>query len=399
MEIRLESMNGSVPPEDTFVAVRIGDVQKQSRFESARTYKFNGQGDQWSYGRIEVFRRVGCLTVNLEDAAREVKVPCESPGFPDSLAMKLAVIGDGEANIVSSKAKAKTAIDAAQRYIDTYQIEDILAEAMREVLKNRPEDPNRFLSNHFLQRSDVGPIKPKPAGTVQRQRPTSGGKKLPPLEGAPSLPKSQVAKAGTVPKPSAQDKVPDFRCCPVSYWARLHRSFAPKQAPPREEASRSAPSMPQPILDTRSSSKFEHMPSVGGMLLLRTESKELAADSLTTVFAKKPSVGTWLASPVPITGDIISLRQKMRDGLLEASMGGNLKEVLLGLPPQSKAVFAKPSVGTWLMAKPQKMARPWYFESEAPNKEQFIADLQKVIHTREDEVARLRSEIEALKRP
>mmetsp|Transcript_55995 Transcript_55995/g.103586 ORF Transcript_55995/g.103586 Transcript_55995/m.103586 type:complete len:409 (-) Transcript_55995:77-1303(-) len=407
MEIRLESINGSVPPEDTFVAVRIGDVQKQSRFESARTYKFSGQGEQWSHGRIEVFKRVGCLTVNLEDAAREVKVPCESPGFPENLAMNLAVVGSGQADLVSNKAATKTAIDAAQRYIDANQIEDILAEAMREVLKHRPEDPNRFLSNHFLQRSDVGPIKPKPGGmvpNVPRQRPTSGGKRLPPLEGAPALPKSEVGSGlvSASPKPSAQNKVPDFRCCPSSYWARLHSSFVPKQ-PSRAEASQAEaaePSIPpQPILETRSSSKFVHMPSVGGMLSLRSQSKELAVEvQQATTFAKKPSVGTWLASPAPVTGDITSLRLKMRDGLLEASMKGSLKEVLLGLPAAPKVFYAKPSVGTWLVAKPKKMARPWYFENEVSDQTRFIADLQRIIHTREDEVARLRTELEALKR-
>mmetsp|Transcript_55780 Transcript_55780/g.132962 ORF Transcript_55780/g.132962 Transcript_55780/m.132962 type:complete len:396 (-) Transcript_55780:147-1334(-) len=393
MEIRLDAVSGGAPPEDTYVAVRIGDVQKQSRFESSRTYKFNNSQEQWSYGRIEVFKRVGYLTVNLDKDIRDVKVPCESPGFPENLSMKLAISGDQAGMLKDGKSKAKVAMDASQRYIDEYQIEDILAEAMREVLRHRPEDPNRFLSNHFLQRSDMGPIKPKTNGTVPaipRQRPTSGGK-LPPLEGAPMPPKMQGG-AKPVPKPSPQSKVPDFRCCPAPYWANLHKSFPTGQP--------QASSKPQltPQTEPRSGSKFEHMPSVGGMLSPLRRGQVSQATQQLAAFSKKPSVGTWLSAPsVPVTGDITALRLKMRDGLLEASEKGNLKETILGLPTGPPAFHAKPSVASWLAAKPKKMARPWYFESEVADKDKFIVDLQKVIGDREDEVKALRGQVEAMK--
>mmetsp|Transcript_75927 Transcript_75927/g.213912 ORF Transcript_75927/g.213912 Transcript_75927/m.213912 type:complete len:140 (+) Transcript_75927:78-497(+) len=66
MEVQVDAF-GDAPP-DTFLALRIGDVQKQTRFSDSRTFKFpKGAPNGFNFGRVEVFKRIGHLTVRLDD--------------------------------------------------------------------------------------------------------------------------------------------------------------------------------------------------------------------------------------------------------------------------------------------------------------------------------------------
>ena len=65
MQVRLDSAVGQAPPLDTFVSLRIGDVQRQSRFALARTFHFPEIVDE-RHGRLEVFKRIGQATVSFD---------------------------------------------------------------------------------------------------------------------------------------------------------------------------------------------------------------------------------------------------------------------------------------------------------------------------------------------
>merc|ERR1740139_1268395 len=85
MEVRINAVEGRpAPPEGTFVSMRIGDVQKQSRFIESRTYKFPDQAkEKQHFGRLEVFKRIGYMSVRLDGKGREqaISIPCDFPGL------------------------------------------------------------------------------------------------------------------------------------------------------------------------------------------------------------------------------------------------------------------------------------------------------------------------------
>eukprot|EP00930_Biecheleria_cincta_P086293 TRINITY_DN755_c0_g3_i1.p1 TRINITY_DN755_c0_g3~~TRINITY_DN755_c0_g3_i1.p1 ORF type:complete len:984 (+),score=232.98 TRINITY_DN755_c0_g3_i1:38-2989(+) len=176
MEVRLDALLGEASPKDTFVSMRIGDVQKQSRLAASRTYRFPDPGDNRNgFGRIEVFQRVGHMTVSFDSKtgkAQDVEVPCNFPGL-DKLQLKLAVTGGGsmlrEEIPVANKAKVKSKLDEAQKYLAKHKLEELLAEAMREVIHQKPDDPHSFLRNHIMKHAPSKDMPPPPPARVDEE--------------------------------------------------------------------------------------------------------------------------------------------------------------------------------------------------------------------------------------
>lgn len=205
MEVRIDAKAGLDAPSDTFVSMRIGEVQKQSRFADSRTYRFpapaKGQGN---FGRIEVFKRIGHLTVKFDDmdgSAKDVTVPVDVPGLKN-LALSLSVKGGGTETLPQLKAnstkRAKQRKDAAQRYLDDHNLEDTLADAMKELIHTKPRDPHAFLSNLILRRS-------------RRAQDPAAGAGLPALHGAssmPELPPASPSFGKQRSRPNTRDKLP-----------------------------------------------------------------------------------------------------------------------------------------------------------------------------------------------
>lgn len=95
MEIRIEAPAGEAPPPNTFVSMRVGDIQKQSRLETTRTYRFPPPQDaRGTIARLEVFKRVGNISVDLDkcNSSDRLEVPC-SDLDRDSIALRLDVKG------------------------------------------------------------------------------------------------------------------------------------------------------------------------------------------------------------------------------------------------------------------------------------------------------------------
>mmetsp|Transcript_122101 Transcript_122101/g.390516 ORF Transcript_122101/g.390516 Transcript_122101/m.390516 type:complete len:233 (+) Transcript_122101:135-833(+) len=163
MEVQVDAF-GDAPP-DTFLALRIGDVQKQSRFSDSRTFKFpKGAPNGFNFGRVEVFKRIGHLTVRLDDlegGAKDVEVPCDYPGTRQ-VSMRLAVRGGQLDHLpgldAKSGAKFKQRQDTAQRYLEEHKLEELLADAMKHLIHKKPHNPHQFLSKFILQRSSTPPL-------------------------------------------------------------------------------------------------------------------------------------------------------------------------------------------------------------------------------------------------
>eukprot|EP00929_Paragymnodinium_shiwhaense_P018921 TRINITY_DN13063_c0_g4_i1.p1 TRINITY_DN13063_c0_g4~~TRINITY_DN13063_c0_g4_i1.p1 ORF type:complete len:695 (-),score=151.68 TRINITY_DN13063_c0_g4_i1:59-2143(-) len=175
MEVLLEHSWGLAPPEDTFVSVRVGQVQKQSRFSKSRAYQFPPLSHEplGRFGRIEIFQRVGHATVDLDRdlVAQQVQVPCtfvEAGGSPNARSLNLSVAvkevqqmtAAKEVTKSSRKKEAKQKMTKAHDYLQQHRLEEVLAEAMKEVISTRPQDPHSFLSKMILKHAATATAPP-----------------------------------------------------------------------------------------------------------------------------------------------------------------------------------------------------------------------------------------------
>eukprot|EP00929_Paragymnodinium_shiwhaense_P088485 TRINITY_DN487_c0_g1_i1.p1 TRINITY_DN487_c0_g1~~TRINITY_DN487_c0_g1_i1.p1 ORF type:complete len:495 (+),score=140.79 TRINITY_DN487_c0_g1_i1:96-1580(+) len=161
MEIRLDTVNSlETLPKDMFVSMRVGDSQKQTRLAATRSFKFpvDAKGKHGPFGRVEVFRRIGAATVPLDqqvDGAQELEVGCSDMEL-SCLRLRLAVNAGAGGNAMqapSSPLKAashKGKFDQAKLYLDEHNLEEVIAAAMREVIRERPADPLKYLTENLI---------------------------------------------------------------------------------------------------------------------------------------------------------------------------------------------------------------------------------------------------------
>jgi hypothetical protein len=270
MEVKIEAVTGESVPEDTFISMRVGDVQKQSRFTTSRQYQFPDPGDsRGQFGRIEVFQRVGHKTLTfdgLEGAFQQIQVPCKFVSeAQNALNLKVAAkmikaATAPDKHAVDKKSKARARLDAAQVYLAEHHIEELLADAMKEVIQAKPKDPYSFLSNQILKSagsfaangaSMLPPIPTKPQVGAERPttptqerksaappskdvcRPGSRGEKLPPLgknAPMPTQPPCTQAPTGVPLEVKTTDAVlspksADIRALPSPAWQAMYARF------------------------------------------------------------------------------------------------------------------------------------------------------------------------------
>jgi len=99
--------NWKSAPDDTFVSVHVGQTVKHKRLGKVHNFRFQDTGESGhraTFGRVEIYKRVGYTTVSLHagenNSFQDIEVPCEDPGFrsiaPDGkIRMKFAVKGAG----------------------------------------------------------------------------------------------------------------------------------------------------------------------------------------------------------------------------------------------------------------------------------------------------------------
>lgn len=306
MELRIESAEGFNLPPGCHIGVRVGDVLKQGRYEPQRCYNFPAT-ERRRNAKIDVYRHVGSCMVAVDPEAKMMRSVDVSSVDPSIAEMKLKV--NVQSTIADSgkqrEAKAKAVRSQAKEYLSKYNIEERLADAVKALLKEQPQNPTEFLCRH-LRGDDVEPKKPPQAAVGTAACRASG----PASRSKPFASMSFRDYYKAIVKPSA----------PPSYWQSIHAKF------PRSAASSATHfgtttdqvqglrgqvrdvlvkasadgSLPSAMLKLKDgpgegADKFVLRPSVGTWISRSPKDIKTTPTSGQTSFSKMASVGTWLA--------------------------------------------------------------------------------------------------------
>lgn len=212
MEISIDAPEGHHAPADTTVSVRIGASQRQWRLSALpRTYKVPEPPDgSVPHARVDVYRRIGGISVPLEEdgGPENFDVPCSDPALP-SLRLRVGAKSASGAKAPSSVEKArrnKLRADEAHSYLVRHNLEEFLSEIMREVVRQKPDDPRKFLASRILgNQSGVGAgsssLPPLAAVTPAEARPPKIPARSPSPGGAPWRSRSRLASADEEVRP------------------------------------------------------------------------------------------------------------------------------------------------------------------------------------------------------
>jgi len=259
VQLKLDAIEQNSLPEDCYISVRVGEMQKISKVSAKRTYRFPQAGDR-RYGKLEVFRRIGCCSLDVDPsnkAVREVSVSCSdavSGGISGSLGFRIAVEAeqppapapvtvhdDVEA---AHEEKVKGKLRSAKDYLSKHSLEVRLSEAMQAVLRERPEDPSEFIAARLLGSSHG----------------SSGGLKLPPVSRTPLRDQTASAPMPTGKRPMAE---PADKDSPAAHFRQQPR---PRELEPLDKAKvGSIPAKAQLLVDTLPFEQYYrlHFQSIG----------------------------------------------------------------------------------------------------------------------------------------
>jgi hypothetical protein len=157
VELKLDvaqETSSAAAADDCFVSVRVGEFQKLTRLAPSRTYKFPRAADR-RFCKLEVFKRIGKVAIDIERqkvSSLDMKLDSNDWGS-ENLGFKLAV-GDtdgkvckvDEADMVKESQRSKLVKD----YLAAHKLEAHIAEAMKQLLFERPENPTEYLGKKLL---------------------------------------------------------------------------------------------------------------------------------------------------------------------------------------------------------------------------------------------------------
>lgn len=426
MDIRIEAMEGPVPAGETFVSMRIGDYQKQSRLGCTKSYRFP-QDDGNGFARLEVFQRIGHVSLSLDKlrtSDQDVQVPLDTPDV-NFLPMRIAMEKKSDQK---GQGKVKTRLDSAQRYLAQHQLEEIIADAMREVIHEKPDDPHTFLSNQIMKHAKKPSFLP-PLRNDMPAKPPSGknpkpnmSEKLPPISGGNELSNLRIeardvllqsAKDGSLAKALASASSEEVDMTELrkeaaaalfnaakdgSLNAALRDTAIPKDGELEQLRQQARATLLQgardgSLQDALKSTKAE----------VTAESVRLEAREALLRSAQDGTLAAALQGQDALK--VEELRSQARDALLKASMNGALEQVLSKGKSDKKAMQAaelpqfkfKPSVASWLQKKPHQVPKPWYYQRvsvvEAED-EKVVKGLQAVIAEKDGEIAVLKAQLQ-----
>ncbi|CAE7641181.1 unnamed protein product [Symbiodinium sp. CCMP2592] len=438
MEIRVDTAEGFAAPKDTFVSMRIGDFQKQSRFDTAKTYKFPKLEDASGLARIEVFQRVGHQTVSLgklHHSEQSVEVPVNMPGM-SFLPMRLGLHTGAEVNTepkIKKDTKVKTKLDAAQKYLAEHQLEEVIADAMREVIHEKPAEPLIFLSSQILKHAATRKPGLLPRIDGQKEQPpapptskkANPSEKLPPISGA-GYPEEggelnrlrleardallQSAQNGSLAAVLAGDSAADIGSLREeaartlinaardgSLDVALRETRAGQDGAELEELRQQArATLLQGARDGSLTAALQTTKDEDKVEDLRVQARDaLLRASINGSLEKALKEGKSDKKP---QDELEELRVQARDALLQGSLDGTLEKALhAGKSEKQVAAFKyTPSVGSWLQKKPYQVARPWYYTVHGETEDdKVIKDLQSVIAEKEREIENLKATLKS----
>jgi len=445
LQVRLDAQAGAPPPADTFLSVRVGDVQKQTRFEDTRTYNFPESKDsRGSFARVEVFKRIGSTTVCLDNTgmnATSFDVPCSFPDF-EKLSLNMFVSGGPADRPMSREKKKKTRasqrMDEAQKYLSSFRLEETLAEAMKEVIRERPDDPYKYLSAAVLKKSGMPPSPPSKSkfSPEVTQKPFQAKADNFPTSPLAAPTQATIASETATMVPSSSQPcaaiLPTKAVLPFSayYTANFqsvlnHASYSKFHSKPIGVKKAVVEMAVAPSTEANTNSKQDKMTILPQILPFRNyysdscftspvfrnseiyskfHSRLVSAPKPRPPFSKMPSVGTWLGYKLAVAELPKGVAQGPANFARLPSVGTWLQSAPRITPPAELQVveeeFTKdpfplsPSVGTWLMKEPPDVPRAWYFEQRHHGEHTgYVRQLQKVIATRDDELESLRKQL------
>jgi len=249
MEVQVEVDNAAaILPEGSYVAVRMGDFQKQKQYDSKNVYRFN---DAKRFGRIDIYQRTGtcdfvwgaespemrtCKVVSSGgDTGIRLRVATRMAGAlaggrPSATNIQLPPIEKSSVSLAQKVpkegkgAKAKEASAVAKKYLLENDVEGILTSSMRALLKEMPEDAPAFLCK-FIQ-------------DYYGRKKMEGSVDLPSTKEVANKTPSAVLPSPGFESATAQQKKPlkmgrpyylqHFKHLPVEAWSRIHMKFRPK---------------------------------------------------------------------------------------------------------------------------------------------------------------------------
>lgn len=153
MEVRLETL-GAELPRDCFVSVRLGESLKQRRWDPSSCCYHFPLPERRRTAKIDVYKLVGTCAASVDpemSTSDEVKLMAVEPDaapfkFRVSVTTKPTALKD---DAKTREARTKDAKDSALGYLQSHKVEEKLAEAIRLLLKVRPDDPVDFICSHL----------------------------------------------------------------------------------------------------------------------------------------------------------------------------------------------------------------------------------------------------------
>jgi len=179
IEVKLDTLNPAEPlPNSLYVSVRVGEVQKLSKFCPSRVFRVpKAAAQERRHGKIEVFRRIGGASIAVDSGAsalhQDVTIPL-TDGSED-VQFKVGVSGYGQEDLAELSKPPKESnpkVLAAKEYLQKHNFEIRLSEAMQELLRERPDDPAAFVAAKLMQNNyQVEPrlvLPPEPPPDLER---------------------------------------------------------------------------------------------------------------------------------------------------------------------------------------------------------------------------------------
>eukprot|EP00927_Polykrikos_kofoidii_P036016 TRINITY_DN30467_c0_g1_i1.p1 TRINITY_DN30467_c0_g1~~TRINITY_DN30467_c0_g1_i1.p1 ORF type:complete len:754 (-),score=120.30 TRINITY_DN30467_c0_g1_i1:226-2367(-) len=358
-------------PTDCFISVRVGEMQKMSKLSSSRIFRFP-QAEKGKHGKIEVFKRIGYATVDIDPKLGEVhdvSVDCAKSGF-GKLDLRIGVeskaakksCGKSCENQVArpsetmslEKEKLQGKMRLAQEYLSQHRIEMHLADAMQSVLRERPDNPNEFIAHKLVAACAANPKLPSQdkvqENAVQSQKTNHSACKKDSCD-VPAVQDMQAIRYGKL------------ELCSMKSQAVASDDTTLAQAS-SENCNGGHPRDQGAGLVER---RFEHLPSVGTWRCVRLPAQARAAENCNALaadlaavdcrdrFRSMPSVGTWCMSRFHATPLQMQKQMKMPTKTqLQVNKGKQEQQQQLLQKSLRNHHRRLPSVGTWMLPRETK---------------------------------------------
>lgn len=195
MELVVLSSQGI--PDDSILSIRAGSVRKQAPLSACdKPFKFPCKVEECDAVKVEVlsvmgFARALCVggpqthQLNLEAVRSAIMPPVDGEA---AISIRLQAEGegdrgDGSVRVSPERRKAKI-LTETDKYMDKHSVLAALQGALKNLMRDRPDDPMAFLAKHFSQKQ-VGGAPPAVTGSQAGAAPASSSGAWPPV-GAPA---------------------------------------------------------------------------------------------------------------------------------------------------------------------------------------------------------------------